>query len=105
MESLQYHSGDHLDHLTGDGHSAEYHRATKAPMILRVIIIFPVVSLLVVGLRLFTRLRIVRLLAIDDWFILCAMVCPAQRDRSTESLLTPTPTGLLHRNLHNHGFS
>lgn len=55
--------------------TAEYLAADKGPQTLAVIILFPALALLVVALRLFTRLKIVQSLSHDDFAICLAMVC------------------------------
>ncbi|KAI5840097.1 hypothetical protein DFP73DRAFT_197025 [Morchella snyderi] len=47
---------------------------TKAPMIIGVFIGFTVLAVMVVGLRFWTRLYIIRNIGMDDWFILAATI-------------------------------
>ena len=50
--------------------------ANKGKPIVAVTTVFTVTALLIIALRLFTRLKIVRNTGIDDAVIIFAMVCP-----------------------------
>lgn len=65
---------------------------SKRPKIIAISIIFPVLSILVVSLRLYTRLFMLRRTGPDDWVIVVALVRPLHppvRRRIDGKLLGP----------------
>jgi hypothetical protein len=56
--------------------TAEFLAESKSSQTLAAVIIFPVLALIVVALRLYTRLKIVNNLSHDDFAVSVAMVCP-----------------------------
>jgi hypothetical protein len=58
--------------------NAEYLAANKGPQTLALIILFPALALLIVGLRLYTRIRIVKSPSHEDFAIALAMVSSSE---------------------------
>ena len=61
-------------HVTGPPPTAEYLAANKGPQTLVLVILFPTLALIIVGLRLYTRFSIVRSPSHEDFAIALAMV-------------------------------
>ena len=55
-------------------HTPEYLAANKGPTVLGVIIALPALATIVVCLRMYTRIRIVKNPSWDDWAIVVALV-------------------------------
>lgn len=52
----------------------EYLAANKGPQILKIIIVFPVLALIIVGFRIYTRVVVVRNSSYEDLAIVAALV-------------------------------
>lgn len=59
---------------TGPPPSAEFLAASKGPQVLAIIIIFPILALIAVTMRLYTRFRLVNSPSYEDFAIFLAMV-------------------------------
>lgn len=59
---------------TGPPPSAEFLAASKGPQVLAIIITFPILALIAVTMRLYTRFRLVNSPSYEDFAIFLAMV-------------------------------
>jgi hypothetical protein len=53
---------------------------SQGPQVLAIVIIFPVVAIITVMLRLYTRFKIIANAAVDDFCIIIAMVCFVRKE-------------------------